>query len=389
MLVQQHTSSRLSKELLEEVETPALVYDQLKLETLLNYGLAAREKAGVKLLYAVKAVAIYDVLKLFEPQLDGFAVSSLFEARFIKDHFPKSSIHFTSPGIRPDEALELSSLSDFVSFNSRTQVLRYGPAFVGRPSLGMRVNTGVSSVADERYDPCRPGSKLGIPIEEAFELLTSPPVALDGLHIHTNSDSMDYGELLENVRVLAEAIPEQHELKWVNLGGGYLFEGVSLEPLAEAADLLRRKFGAQVFIEPGAGLVRAAGFLVGSVSDMFDVDGQHIAVLDTTINHMPEVLEFDYQPDVVGQQEDGFFECILAGTTCLAGDIFGTYKFAAPLEVGQKVVFEEAGAYTMAKAHRFNGINLPEIGVLSPSGQYRVAKTFTYEDFASHWVTHA
>ena len=101
---------------------------------------------------------------------------------------------------------------------------------------------------------------------------------------------------------------------------------------------------------------------------------------------MPEVLEFGYQPDVTGQQDDGSYEYKFVGSTCLAGDVFGSYRFAAPLEIGSKVVFEEAGAYTLAKAHRFNGINLPDIGVLGREGDVRVRKTSTYADFEKHWM---
>ena len=387
MLVGQETSSRLSPELIEKVDTPALIYDERKLETLLDCGLAGQQRAGYKLLYAVKATALSDVLRHLAPRIDGFAVSSLFEARLIRSLFARSEIHLTTPGIRPDEVSELSSLCEFISLNSRTQVERYGAAFGRRSSLGIRVNTRISTVADQRYDPCRPSSKLGIPIEEVATALTSASATVEGLHIHTNADSTDFGELLTNVQVLIEAVPEWLELKWVNLGGGYLFEDVPLDPLIQAAELVQRRFGAEVFLEPGAGLVRGAGFLVASILDIFDVDGGRIVVLDTTVNHMPEVLEFNYKPDVIGQQEDGPFEYTIAGSTCLAGDIFGTYRFTEPLRVGGKVVFEEAGAYTLAKAHRFNGINLPEVGVLSADGQYRVCKTFTYLDFTSYWMT--
>ena len=345
--------NRLLSDCIEEINTPALVYDESRLETLLACGLAARERAGIKLLYAVKALSLLDVLSVLAPHLDGFAVSSLFEARFINNHFPGIGIHFTSPGIRQGEVSELGSLVGFVSANSIPQAYRYGSDFSETSSLGIRVNTGVSCVKDHRYNPCRPNSKLGIPIDQVSALLTSAPFAIEGLHIHTNADSTDYDELLDNVRVLANEIPKGHGLKWVNLGGGYLLEDVPLDPLTKASALLKDRFGVEVFIEPGAGLVRAAGFLIGSVLDTFDVDGRHIAVLDVTVNHMPEVLEFDYQPDVIGHQEDGQHEYILAGATCLAGDVFGTYGFSAPLEPQDKVIFEDAGAYTLAKAHRF------------------------------------
>ena len=129
-----------------------------------------------------------------------------------------------------------------------------------------------------------------VPIEQVPELLGAYPTVLEGLHFHTNSDSLDYGELLDNVLALSDAIPKWQGVKWVNLGGGYLLDGVSLDPLVEAAELIKLRFGAEVFIEPGAGLVRAAGYLIGSVLDILAVDGKRIAVLDTTVNHMPEVL---------------------------------------------------------------------------------------------------
>ena len=371
--------------MLNRIETPALVFKQSELESLMDLALAAKERASIKVLYAVKAMALLDVLDLLYPHLDGFAVSSPFEARLIRDHFPGTKTHFTSSGIRFNEISELDTLCDFISANSWGQVQRLSGALGATTSLGLRVNTQISNILDSRYDPCRPGSNLGVPLEQVPEIFAKSSTTLEGLHFHTNSDSTDYSELLDNVRVLIGAIPDWQEVKWVNLGGGYLFEGVSFNPLVEAANLIRNRLGAEVFIEPGAGLVRAAGYLAGSVLDIFETDGRRIAVLDTTVNHIPEVLEFDYQPDVVSQVDESPFEYVLAGSTCLAGDIFGTYRLPEALEVGQRVVFREAGACTLTKAHRFNGVNLPQVGMLDFSGQYRVDKTFEYQDFASFW----
>ena len=385
MVTQLHTYRRLLPELFKKVKTPALVYDQLRLEALLGRGLIAKKLADVKVLYAVKAAALPQVLECFSPHLDGFSVSSPFEARLVKNLFPGTETHFTSPGIGPSDIPELSTHCDYISFNSIAQVERHGEALTNAVSLGVRVNTGISYVPDPRYDPCRPGSKLGVPVNELRGLLAMSSVGLDGIHIHTNSDSTDFYELFDNVQVLCDALPEPYMLKWVNLEGGYLLEDTPLEPLAKVVAHIKARFAAQVYIEPGAGLVRAAGYLVGSVLDTFEVEGKRIAVLDTTVNHMPEVLEFDYQPRVVGQIDDGPFEYVLAGATCLSGDIFGTYNLPVALEDGQGIVFEEAGAYSLAKAHRFNGINLPEVGMLDHDGRYRVVKTFTYEDFVSYW----
>lgn len=387
LLVRQESPNALSPELVEKVDTPALVYDEQKLRYLTDRGLEARQRAGCKLLYAVKAAAFSDVLEFLNPRIDGFAVSSLFEARLVRSLFAEAPIHFTAPGIRPAEVSELSELCQFVALNSRSQVERFAADFGSRASIGVRVNTRVSSVTDARYDPCKPGSKLGVPIEEVADVLAESPVEVEGLHFHTNADSTDLGELQANVEALVTAVPESSGIRWVNLGGGYLFEDAPLEPLIRAANLIRRSLRADVILEPGAALVRSAGFLVATVLDVFDVDGCRIVVLDATVNHMPEVFEFSYRPDVVGHTEKGPFEYMLVGGTCLSGDVWGTYQFSEPLGIGSIVVFEEAGAYSHSKAHRFNGVNLPEIGFLSKEGRYTSRKVYSYLDFTSYWLT--
>jgi len=177
-------------------------------------------------------------------------------------------------------------------------------------------------------------------------------------------------------------------LKWLNLGGGYLFnEGVDLGPLRKVVGSLQAQYGMEIFLEPGAAFVRSAGYMVSSVLDFFSSSGRDIAVLDATVNHMPELLEFDFEPDVAGHDNEGAWPYILAGCTCLAGDIFGEYRFDRPLDVGDRVVLLNAGSYSLAKAHTFNGVNLPSIYSVDSRGAIRLVKQFTYEDYAARWET--
>ena len=166
----------------------------------------------------------------------------------------------------------------------------------------------------------------------------------------------------------------------------YLFtKPLKLDKLLKAIDLMRSNYNLEVFIEPGATMVREAGSIIASVIDLFESEGEMIAVLDTTVNHMPEVYEYQYEPDVLGYNEDGKYVYRLVGGTCLAGDLFGEYCFDAPLEIGSRVVFPNAGAYTMVKSHMFNGINLPTLYTVSEAGQLELKKRFTYQDFTSKY----
>jgi len=250
------------------------------------------------------------------------------------------------------------------------------------------VNPGISFISDERYDPCRRNSKLGVALGalvECDESMENGLRGLQGLHVHNNCDSSAFSDLLGLVKHM-----DMHlgvllsKVNWVNLGGGYIFEGAkNLEPFYQAIDILHSKYSVEVFVEPGAAIVRKAGYLVSTVLDLFLSDGKEVVVLDTTVNHMPEVFEYQIQPDVAGHVEGGRHEYILSGCSCLAGDVFGEYAFEDPLEVGSRVVFNNAGAYTLVKAHMFNGINLPTIYSLKENGELEMKKHFTYEDFAN------
>ena len=252
------------------------------------------------------------------------------------------------------------------------------------------MNTQISNIKDPRYDPARLYSKLGVSLRSLPEVLASAPVALNGLHFHTNADSKDLRELEANVEALAASELGTGRFDWVNFGGGYLFEDVlAFEPLERSVALAKRNLANEVFVEPGAGLVRAAGHLVSSVIDVFERHGTQVVILDTSVNHLPEVLEFGYHPEVKGSTIDGYYEYLLAGSSCLAGDVFGRYRFDTPLAIGTTVTFTEAGAYAQAKSHRFNGINLPSVWVTSPDGSLEERQLLDYNSYLQHWMPNA
>ena len=382
------THSQANPELLHgRVATPALLYDLGRLGTLAGVARRVREQSGARVLYAVKACAFSDVLQALAPSLDGFSVSSLFEARLVRDMYPNSPLHLTTPGLRDDEIDEIAKICNFVTFNSETQLHRYGPIVRHYASVGLRVNTQISYVRDQKYDSARHDSKLGVPLQLLPEILASAPVEVTGLHFHTNADSEDLRELEVNVEALVEVGVVTARFDWVNFGGGYLFGDVTeFEPLERAVALAKREIADEVFVEPGAGLVRAAGYLVSSVIDIFDRYGTPVAVLDTSVNHLPEVLEFSYQPEIEGSTADGSYEYLVAGSSCLAGDVFGKYRFDSPLAIGTTLTFTEAGAYAQAKSHRFNGINLPSVWVTSPDGRLEERQSDAYQTYLQHWI---
>jgi len=376
---------------IQNIITPAMLFDESEIISAASNAKEITSKSKCKLLYSVKACSNEHILNVISDFVDGFSCSSIFESFFINDLFGAlKPSHFVSPGISDKNIDNIYKLNDFVSFNSLNHWGRYNLRAFGQASVGLRINPQCSFVQDHRYDPCSDNSKLGVGLDVLTKLIINDQSALNGLegiHIHNNSESTDYLHLLKTIRHIDNHISSVLEkIKWVNLGGGYYFDkNMDYEPFEEAVYILASKYDLDVIVEPGTAIVQESGCLVSEIIDIFKSDGRNVAVLDTTVNHLPEVLEFQYKPDVMNSIADGEFEYILSGNSCLSGDKFGSYHFNAPLEVGDRLTFTGVGSYSLVKSHMFNGINLPSVYCRHEDGKIDLIKEYFYEDFLNRY----
>ncbi len=376
---------------LELLNTPAFVYSEDRIINSIKNLQGIGAEAEVKVLFPLKSFSVADALRSMAGYVDGFSASSLFEAKLARDLLGVDKpVHITTPCMKIDEVPIISELCDYISFNSLSQWKRYRSKVSSKAGCGLRVNPELAFIKDDRYNPCRKGSKLGVPLSKLSEISNDGFKSLHevkGLHFHTNCESTDFGQLFQTVLHIDAYLPRLlGQVNWVNLGGGYLFEeGQNFDKLIEAIALLRDKYDVEVFFEPGKAIVGGAGYIVSSVVDMFENDGQTIAILDTSVNHMPEVFEYSYRPDVMQESRNGKYIYTLAGATCLAGDLFGEYRFDEPLEIGSRITFLDMGSYTLVKAHMFNGVNLPTIYAYTLDGKLELKKQFDYKDYKSRW----
>lgn len=364
--------------------TPAYVYSETVLRALARQAALIAERAGCELLYTLKACALVPILETLADHVQGFAASSVFEAR-IADSVRRSdqSLHCYSPAYSEADMESTLALADYVSLNSLNQLALATSLDTGSASLGLRINPELSFVPDPRYDPSRPGSKLGVPLSDFANVLRMPE-AIEGAHIHNNCESDDLAQLAQSVEILTGTLNRIDNLRWVNLGGGYyLGPETDASPLEQVVVRLRSDFGVKVFIEPGTALAQQAGFLVTEALDLFSNDGTDIVVLDTSTSHMPEVFEYQYTPAVSRPEADEGNPTRLAGRTCLAGDIFGEYEFDEPVRIGERIAIMDAGAYSHSRAVPFNGIPIPSVYMFREDGTFDPVSNYRYDDFAS------
>ena len=367
-----------------ELPTPCFLVDENRLVQNLAVLRDVAERTGAKILLAQKAFSMFSVYPLLREYLAGTTASGLYEARLGHEEFGGET-HVYSPAYAEGEFQEILHYADHIVFNSFTQWKAYGSlARAAGKSCGLRVNPECSTQPAEHaiYDPCSPGSRLGI-TKENFqpELLGG----IDGLHFHTLCEQ-NADDLVRTVEAFEERFGKYMEgMKWLNLGGGHHItrDDYDVETLVQCLNYLREKYRVQIYLEPGEAVVLNAGYLISTVLEVMK-NGKEIAILDTSAAcHMPDVLEMPYRPPVFRADEPGkkAFTYLLTGRSCLAGDVIGEYSFDNTLRPGDQVVFEDMALYTMVKTNTFNGVPLPLIAVRRADGTDEAVRMFGYEDF--------
>ncbi|MEG6503328.1 MULTISPECIES: carboxynorspermidine decarboxylase [unclassified Desulfovibrio] len=389
------------------IPSPCFVLDENRLNANAAILNSVQERTGAKILLALKGYAAWKTFPLLSRfkghgPLWGACASSVDEARLAREEFG-GEVHAFAAGWNRREMAELLTLTDHIVFNSTAQWREFAPAIEmwnkGRCpdrqiQCGLRINPEHSEGAVEIYNPCAPGSRLGIR-RKHFD--PAAMTGISGLHFHTLCEQG--ADALERTLAAVEKNFGQWlpQCRWINMGGGHHITrpGYDLDLLCRLLTQWRDRYQAQIYLEPGEAVALDAGWLAVTVLDVIEAD-MPIAILDIGVPcHMPDVIEMPYRPRVryehdgaavlAGEAGQKSWTCRLAGKSCLAGDVAGEYSFDAPLRPGQRLVFEDMAIYSMVKTTTFNGLRLPSIGICGPDAagdmDFRMLREFGYADF--------
>ncbi len=368
---------------LNKVPSPCFVVDYHALERNMVIFDQIQQATGVKCLLALKGFAMFATFPLLKKTLHGVCASSIHEAILGREEFGRE-VHTYSPAYSEETLKQCLEKSDHLVFNSFSQYERFKPLrekFADQVEFGLRLNPEHSEGKVAIYDPCTPGSRLGI-LPKDFE--NKNLEGISGLHFHTLCEQDSYA-LERTLKVFetkfAAFIPQ---MKWINFGGGHHItrEDYDVAHLCKLINQFKEKYNVEVYLEPGEAVALNAGVLVATVLDIIH-NQMDIAILDTSATaHMPDVLEMPYTPDILGAGQAGekAYTYRLGGNSCLAGDVISDYSFDKPLKIGDKLQFLDMAHYSMVKTTTFNGVQLPTIA-LYRDNQLHIIRQFGYEDF--------
>ena len=375
----------------EGVPTPCYIIEEDLLRRNLELIRDVSRRAGVEIILAFKAFALWKSFPVFREYISHTTASSLYEARLAAEEFG-SKAHTYSPAYTERDFDRILSCSSHVTFNSMSQYVRFYPRVEEynrlhpeeRVSCGLRINPEYSEIEVDLYNPCAPGSRFGMMASQLPDCL---PAGIEGFHCHCHCESSS--EALEHT---LQHIEEKFgrwlsRLKWLNLGGGHLMtrKDYDVERLVAILKGLKERYpDLTVILEPGSAFAWQTGPLVASVVDVVENKGVRTAILDVSFTcHMPDCLEMPYQPAVRGAEmgNEGKYIYRLGGNSCLSGDYMGDWFFEQPLKVGDKLIFEDMIHYTIVKTTMFNGIPHPSLALWSKEDRLVMYKEFGYEDY--------
>ena len=375
---------------LNRVDSPAFVVDAARLRANLEVLADIRDRAGIKLLAALKAFSMWKVAPIVGRYLDGVCTSGLWEAKLAAEHY-SGEIATYCAAYKPEDLPEICRLSDHVIFNSPAQLARFRPILetLSGFDIGLRINPLHAEGEVQRYDPCAPHSRLGFPVDQ---LIDEHLEGVTGLHFHTLCEQ-DFPPLQRTWEALLPRIERfLPQLKWLNFGGGHHVTRADYkrDDLVRFLQEVKARTGCEIYLEPGEAVALDAGILVGTILDTH-WNGMPLAITDVSATcHMPDVIEAPYRPAMLGERpleqelvdvEQG--DAIrLGGPSCLAGDVIGDYRLPVEPVPGARFAFLDQAHYSMVKTTTFNGVPLPSIWLWdSESDELVCLRRFTYEDF--------
>lgn len=373
-----------------QIKMPAYILEEEKLRRNLSLIKGVADEAGIEIILAFKAFALWKTFPIFREYINSTTASSLSEARLAYEEFGAPA-HTFSPAYTDLEIEDIARMSSHLTFNSLSQYSRHHTKALETNSnlkLGIRVNPEYSEVGTDIYNPCAPGTRFGVLASQLPERL---PEDISGFHCHCHCESG--ADVFQRTLVHIEEKFSKwfDQLEWINFGGGHLMtrKDYDIRLLIDILKGFKKRYpNLKVILEPGSAFAWQTGPLVSHVVDIVENKGIKTAILDVSFTcHMPDCLEMPYWPTVRGAEtiegEYGEGENIyrLGGNSCLSGDWMQSWKFDHALQIGETVIFEDMIHYTTVKTCTFNGITHPDICLLKKNGELQVLRHFDYQDY--------
>lgn len=256
-------------------------------------------------------------------------------------------------------------------------------------NIGLRLNINISHVSLDDADGDDDNSRFGFSDEncefaEALEFINSRPnLRIAGLHIHRTAHSRA-PRFYERSVAYASSVIKKYDLHldYLDVGGGYFGIFPNKPTFADYANALYRPLKAngleylKIIVEPGNALTASCFKFLSEVIDVKRVDNKtRFVTTDGSRNDVdPFFKKIDYLKEILYTADRSIEPLqIVTGCTCLEYDRMFTLVDKPRLEVGDRILYNNVGAYTMTLSPQF--IRLwPRVYAINEVGECRLVR---------------
>lgn len=358
--------------------TPRFVYH---LETVRNQARKLRSLTSLdRILYAIKANAHPDLLKVAREQGLGFECVSPGELDHLKSIFPD---------LQGDEVLytpNFASRADYeagfahgvhVTLDNLAPLRLYPEVFRGR-RLFVRMDPGKGGGHHRHVRTAGPLSKFGVSADQLDELealLKSADAHVVGLHAHSGSGIKDPAPWLRVARYLLQVAERFPEVEILDLGGGLGVPekpgeaGLPFKVLGEQLARFKEAYpNYKLWLEPGRYLVANAGVLITRVTQLKRKGEKRFVGVDVGMNSLirPALYGAYHHIENLSQWRRPYqLVADVVGPICETGDVLGHDRKLPETTEGDVLLIGTAGAYGRVMSSTYNLRPPAEESVLS------------------------
>ncbi len=285
--------------------------------------------------------------------------------------FDPSNIIFNGPVKGKREFLEAVGGGAVVNIDSHRELewlLECDRDALQSARIGLRVNFCIEDYCKGESQCGSEDGRFGFSYERgellaAIEFLRNNDIRLSGLHLHCSSKTRSLN-IYNAVSNMAVEIADRYELEldYVDVGGGY-FGGMPGKPSFDdyfeliCNNLKRSVRTADVALiaEPGMALIGANVDYIAEITDVKSTKNNDFVMTDGSRIHIDPLMRkstYTYRVEYADADVRESGRQIIGGFTCMEGDRFFTRE-GELLRVGDRLVFEKVGAYTMGMSPQF------------------------------------
>lgn len=350
-----------------DVPTPAFVIDQKELDANID---GLREALDMywprhQIGYSVKTNSLPWLLSYMKKKLCRAEVVSSDEYAWAKcAGFLDSEIIFNGP-VKGRAELESCIIAGGIANLDAQRELDWLEE-LGRSGIacrvGLRVNFDVESEVPGQIGYEQDGTRFGFSVEKGGlkkaidRIAEMENVRLSGLHMHSTSKTRSV-DVYRSLAWKAVEIAEEYELDldYVDIGGGF-FGGLPEKPsfkdyikaIAEELSLKFDRESVTLVVEPGAAIIASPVRFISTVVDVKDlIKARHVIVDGSRSNIDPLHSKSGYSFRLLTEGAPFSSRQMISGFTCMESDRLMEIEGKPELAVGDRIVFERVGSYTM------------------------------------------